>query len=338
MTVTFKSLSVWLASLVVVWVTQLVFVPYMDPYFTQVIVFAGVNIILAVSLNIVNGFTGQFSMGHAGFMAVGAYASAFVTTTLQASHYELIAGPLGTAIFLLSLVFGGLLAAFIGYLVGLPSLRLKGDYLAIVTLGFGEIIRVLILNMDFLGAARGLNGIPPLANLGWVYTFVVITVFVSWRILRAPLGRAYLSVREDEVAAESMGVPTTKTKVNAFVISSFFAGIAGALFAHFIQSISPQTFDMNKSFEVIIMVVLGGMGSVSGSVIAAVFLSFLKEGLRDLNKVLEVIPFLSDYANRDYRMVIFSFILIVLMLTRPNGFFGTKEIKDFFKKSAGEKA
>jgi branched-chain amino acid transport system permease protein len=318
-----KSSGVWLLVVAAVWVFDFFVAGNMNPYYFSVIMFAGINVILAVSLNLVNGFTGQFSMGHAGFMAVGAYGSAYLTTTLQASSPELMSGPMGSVVFLASLFVGGGLAAIAGYIVGLPSLRLRGDYLAIVTLGFGEIIRVLLLNTDAVGGARGMPSILGLASFGWVYTFAVLTIFVVWRILHSAHGRAFLSVREDEIAAQSMGVNTTSTKVRAFVLAAFFAGIAGGLFAHYLRFINPSTFDLNRSFEIIIMVVLGGMGSVTGSVFAGAFLTLLREGLRELQQVTLI----------DLRMVIYSLFLIILMLTRPNGVFGTKELPDFFKRS-----
>ena len=317
-----RSAFPWLVAVVCIWIFQAVAVPNLDPYFFMVVMYSGINIILAVSLNLVNGFTGQFSMGHAGFMSVGAYASAYLSLSIQESHPEWLASSIGAAAILFAgLILGGLLAAAAGYLVGLPSLRLKGDYLAIVTLGFGEIIRVVILNVPAIGGPRGLPNIPALANFGWLYTWVVITTFFVWRLVRSAHGRALMAVREDEIAAESMGVNTTKMKVRAFVLGAFMAGVAGGLFGHYLRYLNPQTFDFNKSFEIIIMVVLGGMGSVSGSVVAAVFLTVIREALRYLKD--------AGITQLDYRMVIYSLMLIVLMLTRPNGIFGTREIGEF---------
>lgn len=306
----------WIAALVAAWVFQFVFAGHLDPYVFGVIIYAGINIILAVSLNLVNGFTGQFSMGHAGFMSVGAYAAAFVTSQIQVGHPDWLANPvLAPLLFVTALLAGGLLAAVVGYGVGLPSLRLKGDYLAIVTLGFGEIIRVVLLNIDAVGGARGMTGIPALSDFGWVYSGVLLTVFVIWRLIGSAHGRALLAVREDEIAAEAMGVDTTQAKVRAFVIGSFFAGIAGGLFAHYLRYLNPQTFDFNKSFEIIIMVVLGGMGSITGSILAAIFLTVIREALRALQ----------EWTHVDFRMVIYSLVLIGVMLSRPNGLLGTKE-------------
>jgi branched-chain amino acid transport system permease protein len=319
-----KSLFPWLAALAVIWLFNFFVADQIQPYIFTIIMYAGINISLAVSLNLVNGFTGQFSMGHAGFMSVGGYTSAFITTLLQAHHPQLFSQPLiGTAVFLGALLCGGLASSGVGYLVGLPSLRLKGDYLAIVTLGFGEIIRVIILNVDSIGGARGMAGIPALSTFGWVYTLVVVTVFTIWRLMVSSQGRAFLSVREDEIASEAMGINTTKAKVRAFVIGAFFAGLSGGLFAHYLDYLNPQTFDFNRSFEIIIMVVLGGMGSITGSVVAALFLTGIREALRPLQELTRL----------DFRMVIYSLLLIVLMLTRPNGLFGSHEIIEFIPKS-----
>ncbi len=313
----------WIIAVALCWVLHFFAVGSLDAYFFMIIMYAGINIILSVSLNLVNGFTGQFSMGHAGFMSVGGYLSAYLTTQFfEQNPSILMESWIGTLVFLAALFVGGLGASFTGYLVGLPSLRLKGDYLAIVTLGFGEIIRVLILNIDAVGGARGLPNIPALSTFGWVYTFVIFTIFIVWRLMQSAHGRAFLSVREDEVAAEAMGVNTTRAKVKAFVIGAFFAGIAGGLFAHYLRYLNPQTFDFNRSFEIIIMVVLGGMGSITGSVVAALFLTGIREALRELQNFTQI----------DFRMIIYSLMLIVLMLTRPNGLFGTKEIGDFWKR------
>jgi branched-chain amino acid transport system permease protein len=296
-----------------------------NPYIQSIIMYSFINIILAVSLNLVNGFTGQFSIGHAGFMAAGAYTTAFLT--MKFPHY--LGGMPGEDFsllyqfqFFLNTLAGGVVAAAIGFLVGLPSLKLKGDYLAIVTLGFGEIIRVMLLNMESVGAARGMYGIPKITNFFWVGLWVIITVVTIWRVMHSTHGRSFLAVREDEIAAESVGINTTTAKTKAFVLSSFFAGIAGGLFAHYLAYLNPASFGFMKSIDVVVMVVLGGMGSISGSVLAAVFITVLPEALRPLQELTRI----------DFRMVIYSLALIVLMLTRPQGIFGTSEIFDFFKR------
>lgn len=280
-----------------------------------------VNCLLSMSLNLVNGYTGQFSLGHAGFMAVGAYFSAYAST-----HWHLLPESLQVFEYFIYVLGGGLLAAAAGFLVGLPSLRLKGDYLAIVTLGFGEIIRVALLNMDFVGGPRGLSGIPAIGP--FVYSFIfasawlVICFFTIWRLLHSTYGRGFLSVREDEIAADAMGINTTIMKVRAFVLSSFFAGVAGALFAHFTNFISPSSFTFLKSVDAVIMVVLGGIGSMTGAIVAAVFVTVLPELLRPLQ----------DLTGVDLRMVIYSLSLILVMILRPQGLFGGMELSDIWRK------
>lgn len=317
----FKLYGIWFIALILIWVLNDFLPTSVSSYTMDIIVYSGINIILAVSLNLVNGFTGQFSMGHAGFMAVGGYTAAVITMHGKDYFPFVLNIPFGISLlFVIALYVGGFTASLFGYLVGLPSLRLKGDYLAIVTLGFGEIIRVFLLNMDSIGGARGLPGIPTLSSFGWIYTVVLATIFVIWRLVKSSHGRRLLAVREDEIAAESIGVNTTHAKVKAFVIGAFFSGVAGGLYAHYLTFLVPQTFDFNKSFEIIIMVVLGGMGSITGSVFAAVFLTTIKEALRELHA----------YTQIDLRMVIFSLTLIIVMLTRPHGIFGTKEITHLF--------
>jgi branched-chain amino acid transport system permease protein len=278
----------------------------MPPYLLQVLCLAGINITLAVSLNLINGFTGQFSIGHAGFMAIGAYASAYFTVTFgQALRSALGFLPpfaRDNVVLLVALTIGAVLAAIAGFFVGVPSLRLRGDYLAIVTLGFGEIIRVFILNIDAVGGARGYSGIPKLANFFWIYAFAGLTILVVYRIVHSSFGRTLVAIREDEIAAEAMGVHTTRAKVIAFVVSSALAGVAGGLFAHYLMYVHTNSFTFLRSFEIIIMVVIGGLGSISGSVLGAVLFISLTEGLREFAQ---------------YRMVLFSLLLIVLMIVRP---------------------
>ncbi len=299
----------------------------LNPYLYQVVMLCGINVILAVSLNLVNGFTGQFSIGHAGFMALGAYGSALFSLQVG-QHWAnawMAAGvpqPLAVALpFLIALFLGGLLAALAGYLVGLPSLRLRGDYLAIVTLGFGEIIRVLILNVEIVGAARGLPGIPGWSNIFWVGLGVAAVLLTSRHLAASSHGRALFAIRDDEVAAEALGVDTTLYKVLAFAMGAFYAGIAGGLFAHLLSYLNPNSFTFLKSIEVIAMVVLGGMGSITGSVMAAVVLTILPELLRPV---------------KDYRIVLYSLMLIVLMITRPQGLMGTRELSLSFLRRRRE--
>ena len=305
------------------WGAGFLFSGAFNAYYQTLIIYSGINIILAVSLNLVNGVTGQFSIGHAGFMAAGAYFSAWLTMTFP--HW---AGPIVSINFFLNTIAGGLLAAAAGFAVGQPSLRLKGDYLAIVTLGFGEIIRVVLLNIDAVGGARGMYGIPKLANFSWMAFWVYIAVLTSMRLMKSTHGRAFLSVREDEIAAESVGIDTTKYKVRAFVISSFFAGVAGSIFAHYLCYLNPSSFGFMKSIDVVVMVVLGGMGSISGAFIAAIIITLLPEVLRPLQEITKV----------DFRMVLYSLTLIILMLTKPDGIFGRLEISDVWKKYVSRRA
>jgi branched-chain amino acid transport system permease protein len=286
-------------------------------YFLFVLLLVGINITMAVSLNLINGFAGQFSLGHAGFMAVGAYTAAALTTLAgpglrQALPWLQTSGAVGDALlFAAGLLLAGAVAALVGLVVGLPSLRLRGDYLAIVTLGFGEIIRVLLFNISAVGGPQGLPGIPPLTNFFWVFLVAILAIVLARNIACSTHGLAFLAIREDEIAAEAMGVPTTRYKVLAFLIGAFFAGIGGGLYAHQIGYIQPQNFSFLLSIQFVTMVVLGGTGSITGSALAAALLTMLPELLRGLDK---------------YRMIIYASMLIVLMLTRPQGIFGPREI------------
>ena len=262
------------------------------------IVLICINIVLAVSLNLITGFTGQFSIGHAGFMAVGAYMSAVFTVKLGLPFAAgILAGAAG--------------AAILGFAIGLPTLRLKGDYLAIATLGLGEIIRITILNIPYVGGASGLMGIPRYTTFTWAFFAMVLTIFFIKNFVNSSHGRACISIRENEIAAEAMGVDTTKYKVVAFTIGAAFAGVAGGLFSHYFYIAHPASFTFMKSFDILTMVVLGGMGSITGSITAAILLTFISAAL-------------ASYP--EWRMVIYSLMLIVLMIYRPQGLFGNKEI------------
>jgi branched-chain amino acid transport system permease protein len=315
---------------------QLLAGPVIGPFAAKLLMDIGINVILAVSLNLVNGFTGQFSIGHAGFMAVGGYVAGAITYygsfLLWGSahvHPGWLSG--GDMLFLGGCVLGALVAAAAGYVVGLPSLRLRGDYLAIVTLGFGEIVRVslqrtgdVITSLDdvktaslgtlatSVGGSLGFSGLPYYTDLFWVYLFVTITVVVALHLKFSSYGRAFLSIRENEIAAEAVGINTTKLKVRAFVLAAAFAGIAGGLFAHEVgTSLNPRELGFQKSFDIVIMVVLGGMGSVSGAVLAAIVLTLLPEALRGFS---------------EFRMPIYALALILMMILRPQGILGLKEI------------
>lgn len=290
----------FLLVMVVIYLVNIVS-PYINPYYFQIIIFAGINIVLAVSLNVINGLCGQFSLGHAGFMAVGAYFSSFLT------FYYKVPFPL-------ALIAGGVLAGLIGLGVGIPTLRLRGDYLAIATLGMGEIIRVILFNLDIVGGARGFPGIPKYTNFFWVYLIVMLVLVSSYSLLKSPQGRAILSIREDEIASEAMGINTTRFKIFAFIFGAFWAGTAGGLWAHYLQFLHPSSFTFMKSVEVLVMIVLGGLGSISGVAISAVFLTILPELLRYVKLLFNT--------TVDPRMVIYSLLLILTMLLRPQGLLG----------------
>ncbi|KRF54348.1 ABC transporter [Bacillus sp. Soil745] len=280
----------------------------LNPFYINTLMFIGINIMLATSLHLIIGITGQFSIGHAGFLAVGAYASAVMTMKLELP-------------FIIAVLTGGVIAAVAGMVIGIPSLRLKGDYLAIATLGFGEIVRIVLLNIEYVGGASGMQ-VSHLTTWPWVFACVMITVLVIRNFTKSTHGRACISVREDETAADAMGINTTYYKVAAFVIGAFFAGIAGSLYAHNFYIIQPSNFGFLKSFDILIFVVLGGLGSLSGSVLAAILLTI-------------VTTFLQDYPET--RMIIYSLVLILMMIFRPQGLMGTKEITSLFthKKTKG---
>jgi branched-chain amino acid transport system permease protein len=275
-------------------------------------------VILAVGLNLINGTTGQFSIGHAGFMAVGAYTAAFLGTHLA----PLVAGVLGPGAFASAVTFnvallaGALLAGAAGVLVGLPSLRLKGDYLAIVTLGFGEIIRIVFNNAEFLGAATGYygdspSGLPPWTTFFWVFSWVLIVVLLVRNVTFSQTGRSLIAIREDEIAAEAMATPTTRLKVLAFTLSAATAGIAGGLFAYLQTGVRPEDFKFDKSIDMIVMIIVGGLGSISGAAIGGVFVAVSLELMRDL---------------QEYRLVLYALLLVVIMLVRPQGLLGNREL------------
>lgn len=292
----------------------------LDSYVIFVLNVVAINVLLAVAFNLVMGYAGQFSLGHAGFMAIGAYsASAFtIFFTRGTLHIPGVISWQAQGMFLCAMLVGGLAAALAGFLVGVPSLRLKGDYLAIVTLGFGEIIRVIFQNMEAVGGPRGLSGIPKQTDLFWSFSMAFIAIYVVTALVRSVYGSGFLVTRDDEVAAEAMGVNTTKYKVIAFVLSAFFTGIGGALYAHLVRTITPDGFNFQKSVEILVMVIFGGLGNVIGVIFAAIFLGALNELLRDVSQ---------------WRMVIYSLLLIVIMILRPGGLLGTPtEIRRLFYK------
>ncbi len=269
----------------------------------------GVNIILAVSLSLIVGFLGELSLGHAGFMSVGAYAGCMFTVYADLPVY--IEFPL-------AMLIGGVVAAIFGVIIGIPALRLRGDYLAITTLAFGEIIRSILNNLNIVGGSGGLNGIPRYSNYMVVYVVLVLTVVIIANLVKSRHGRAICSIRDNKIAAESMGIPVVYYKLLAFVIAAFFAGIAGVLYGHNLGILKPSTFDFNKSIEILVMVVMGGMGSIPGSIIAAFLITVLPEVLRSL---------------QDYRMLIYAVVLIVMMLMNNNPKFNNFKQHVFSKKA-----
>ena len=258
----------------------------------------GINIILSASLNLINGYTGQFSLGHAGFMAVGAYVGVVLTTNF---HWPLLP----------AMAAGGAAAALLGCLIGLPTLRLSGDYLAIATLGLGEIIRIVIMNIPYVGGAAGFSSIAHLTTFPWVFGTMLFTLFFIKNFVHSTHGRACIAIRENEIAAAAMGINTTKYKVMAFTIGAAFAGIAGVLFAHSFYIINPGSFTFMQSFNYLIMVVLGGLGSLTGSIAGAFVVTGLSAALADLP---------------EFRMIIYALALILLMFYRPQGLFGYVEL------------
>ena len=302
----------WLVALAALAVLQASLKGLIGAYYYQIVILVGINIILAVSLNLINGFTGQFSIGHAGFYAVGAYTSASVVyyggPWFRAATAFLPQLAQDAVLLLLGILAAAVAAGIAGLAVGIPSLRLRGDYLAIVTLGFGEIIRVLILNIDTIGGSRGFSGIPQLSNFFWVYLAVVVTIVSIHNLVNSSYGRAFISIRDDEIAAEAMGVDTTRIKVLSFVISSMFAGVAGSLFGHFTMYLHPNSFLFITSFYVIIMIVVGGLGSIEGAVLGAILITVVLEVFREFGA---------------FRLVNFSILLVLIMLYRPQGLLGT---------------
>ena len=286
----------------------MIFTGIIGPFWELNIILICINIILAVSLNLINGYTGQFSIGHAGFMAVGAYTSAVITVKLGLP-YEL------------GLVVATLSAGFLGFLIGLPTLRLNGDYLAIATLGLGEIIRICILNIDYVGGASGLMGIPRLTTFAYVFWIMIAVIFFIKNFKNSASGRCCLAIRENEIAADTMGINTTKYKVLAFTLGASFAGTAGALFSHYFFLAHPASFTFMRSFDILTMVVLGGLGSMTGSITGAILLTFIS-------------AFLSDFP--EWRMIIYSVTMIILMLYRPQGLFGNKELSVKMFKLGGK--
>ena len=277
----------------------------LNPYIVQILMYVGINMILTLSLNLVNGYMGEFSVGHAGFMGIGAYAASILTVWVLPRAWTPWAFPA-------VLVVGGLAAAVAGLVVAFPSFRTRGDYLAIVTLAFNMIVKSVLENLEVVGGPRGFLGMPRLTNLFWVVAWVLITLLVLRRLVYSNFGRGITAIREDEVAANLTGVDTRRLKLYAFLISAFFAGVAGGLFAHLLQFINPRSFSILKSTDMLVMVYLGGVGSLTGSLLGATIFTVLMEILRPLGL---------------WRWVVGPLLLVLLMIFRPRGIMGFKEWK-----------
>ncbi len=293
---------------------------FISKYISGILILVCINIVLAVSLNVTTGCLGQIALGHAGFMSVGAYTAAIFT----------ISGVMpGMSGYFVGLLLGGAMAAIIGIVIGIPALRLRGDYLAIITLAFGEIIRVIIENMEVTGGAQGLRGVPIMSSFGVVYAVMAVSITVMYLLMRSRHGRAILAIREDDIASDAAGINNTYYRTLAFTTSAFFAGVAGGMYAHYIGILGAKSFGFVRSIEILVIVVLGGLGSFTGSIISAVVLTILPEALR-------------QFAS--YRMLVYALALILMMIFRPKGLLGTKEfslsktfgfIKGLFKGKGG---
>ncbi len=280
-----------------------------NPYWQQIGCLAGITAISALGLNLVYGYTGQFSLGHAAFYGIGAYGAALLTRTLGGNIWTMMLG----------ILVGAVLAGLVAFAIGLPILRLRSDYLAIATLGFGIIMKVLFDNSDavfpMMGGAAGMTGIARLTNFTWVFVVALGAVMVLRNLVFSSVGRALISVREDELAAEAVGINTTKYKTLGFVVGCMYAGVAGALYAHLYAYLNPANFDFLKSIDVLLVVVIGGLGSISGTLVAAIGWTFLLEGLR------VALP----ASVQDWRMVIYPLVMVIFMLVRPGGIFAGTE-------------
>lgn len=301
---------------------------FLDTYLLRILNLCAIYTILGLSMNLINGFTGLFSLGHAGFMAVGAYVTALFTMPVATKQMNFFMAPLISPLdkfslpFLPSLIFAGLLSAFIAFLIGAPVLRLKGDYLAIATLGFGEIIRVVFTNTQNLtNGALGLKSIPLTTNIWWSFGLTFVTIVVLINLINSSYGRAFKAIREDEIAAESMGISLFKHKVWSFVIGAFFAGIGGGLLSNLIGAIDPLMFRFTTTYNILLIIVLGGMGSMTGTVISAFIITIAQEGLRFLDEAM--IPGIP--ALPGLRMVVFSVLLMLVVLFFRTGLMGTRE-------------
>jgi branched-chain amino acid transport system permease protein len=302
-----------------------------DPFTMQIFKLCAINIILALSLNLINGFTGLFSLGHAGFMAVGAYTCAILTMSPEQKEVNYVLVPIVPWLanvqlpFVPALLIGGLFAGFIGWFLGVVALRLRDDYLAIATLGFSEIIRVLLTNAQSItNGSLGLKGLPRFTTMWWAWGAAVLITLFLVLLIKSSYGRAFKSIRDNEIAAESMGIDVFGMKVMSFTISSFLAGIAGGLLAHYLTTIDPKQFIFLKTFDILLIVVLGGVGSITGSVVAAIVVTVAMEALRFLDGPLNL-GFMITTGVPGLRMVFFSALLMVVVIYRQQGLMGKSE-------------
>ena len=302
-------------------------------YIVRITRLCAINIVLALSMNLVQGFTGIFSLGHAGFMAIGAYSVALLTIPVAKKEtlfmLEPLIAPFNTLTlpFGVALIIGGVLAAGIAFLIGLPCLRLRGDYLAIATLGFSEIIRILITNAQGVtNGAQGLKSIPKTANIWWCYGIALAVIVFIALLVSSSYGRALKAIREDEIAAESMGISLLRHKMLSFMLSAFLAGVGGGLYASYIGTIGPDVFQISRTYDILMIVVMGGMGSITGSVVAAFLVTVGQEWLRVLDGPLPFLSFWPENGVSGMRMVVFSVLLLIVILFFRNGLFGHREV------------
>lgn len=303
----------------------------LDSYKTRILNLCAIYVVLSLSMNLINGFTGLFSLGHAGFIAIGAYITAILTMPVAVKTQNFFLAPMMKPLdsivmpFIVALIIGGAITGLFAYLIGAPALRLKGDYLAIATLGFAEIIRVVITNTQTItNGALGLKGIPPIINLWWTFGIAIATIIIILSLINSSYGRALKAIREDEIAAESMGINLFKHKVLAFVIGAFFAAIGGGLLANLMGTIDPLMFRFTLTFNILLIIVLGGMGSVTGTIISAFVITIAGEVLRFLDESINL-GFMEIKGIPGLRMVVFSALLMLAVLFFRNGVMGTRE-------------
>jgi len=320
----------WLTSIIILALFALsFFIPRLDffnEYIQLIMIYIGINIIMTVSLNLVNGYMGEFSIGHAGFMLIGAYVSSILTVWV----FPPTAAPEVTSLLLfpVAVIAGGVVAALAGLIVAFPSFKTRGDYLAIVTLAFNMICVSAIQNIEPIGGPRGFMGMEKLTTMPWVFAWTLISIIAIRNFVYSNFGRGVLSIREDETASDLVSVNTRQVKILAFIISSFFAGVGGALFAHVLQFITPKAFNIQKSTDFLVMLYLGGIGSIGGSILGAATYTVLLELLREALTFLGTLPLFANVPSLEiWRWVLAPILLILLMIFRPKGIMGLREFR-----------